>query len=62
MLVLSRKSRQSIVIEEDVVIHFTQIRGGSVRVVIDAPKDVTIRRGELLSQWQDDHNYSTAKS
>ena len=46
MLVLSRKVSESIVIG-NVTVTIKQIRNGIVRVAIDAPKEVSIRRGEL---------------
>ena len=52
MLVVQRKENQYITVGDDVVIHFFQIKDGSVRVAIDAPNDVAIRRGELLD-WVD---------
>lgn len=47
MLVLSRKSQQQIHIGDDVVITIVRVRGNSVRVGIEAPKSVSVRRGEL---------------
>jgi carbon storage regulator len=47
MLVLQRKEDQTIVIDERVRIVVLEVRGGQVRIGIDAPKDVPIRRAEL---------------
>ena len=47
MLVLSRKQGQQIQISDDVTITITQIKGNQVRLGIEAPRDVAIRRGEL---------------
>ena len=47
MLVLSRKQKQQIRIGEDVVVTILQIKGGSVRVGIEAPREVHVMRGEL---------------
>ena len=47
MLVLSRKSGQRIVIDERIVITFQRITNGRVSLTIKAPRDVSIRRGEL---------------
>ena len=49
MLVLSRKQGTSIVIG-NVTVTIKQIRNGIVRVGIEAPKEVNIRRGELPEQ------------
>lgn len=47
MLVLSRKSGESIHIGDGIVVTITEIRGGRVKVGISAPNSFVIRRGEL---------------
>lgn len=47
MLVLSRKQKQQIRIGDDVVVTVLQIKGGSVRIGIEAPKEIHVMRGEL---------------
>jgi carbon storage regulator CsrA len=47
MLVLSRKSQESIQIGSDIQIRIISIRGNTVRIGIDAPAEVSILRGEL---------------
>lgn len=49
MLVLSRKAGQEITIGDDIVLTVTQIKGGRVRIGIDAPKHLKIGRNELDS-------------
>lgn len=46
MLVLSRKKHESIVIGEDIEISIVEVRGGKVRLGIQAPLDVRIVRDE----------------
>jgi carbon storage regulator len=48
MLVLSRKKNESIIINENVVITVVDVRGDKVRIGIDAPRDVTVHRQEVL--------------
>ena len=48
MLVLSRRVGESIVIGDDVVITVLDVRGEVVRVGVDAPRSVQVRRQELL--------------
>jgi carbon storage regulator len=47
MLILSRKKNESIVINDDITITVVEIRGDKVRLGIDAPKEVPVRRKEL---------------
>jgi carbon storage regulator len=48
MLVLSRKLNESIVIGDQIRITFVGLRGNHVRLGIEAPRDVTIMREELV--------------
>lgn len=50
MLVLSRCEDQKIVIGNNVVITIVAIRGGNVRVGIEAPKDVPVHRLEVAQR------------
>jgi carbon storage regulator len=47
MLILSRKLNEQIIINGQVVITVVAIRGDSVRIGIDAPKDVRVDRVEV---------------
>jgi carbon storage regulator len=47
MLVLSRKSMESVQIGNRVVVTVLEIRGNNVRIGIDAPKDILVLRTEL---------------
>lgn len=48
MLVLSRKKNESIVINDNVVITIVDVRGDKVRIGIQAPRDVSVHRQEVL--------------
>ncbi len=47
MLVLTRKVNEQVVIRNDVRITVVSIRGNQVRIGIEAPKSISIFRGEL---------------
>ena len=52
MLVLSRKSLQSIMIGQDIKITIVKVERNQVRIGIEAPRDVTILRDELIEPSQ----------
>ncbi len=52
MLVLSRKLNQEIVIGNGIKVRILKIKGNTVRLGIDAPRDVKVLRGELPSLSQ----------
>ena len=47
MLVLSRKSTESIHIGDNVVVTVLEIRGNKVHIGIDGPKEIHVLRSEL---------------
>lgn len=47
MLVLSRKKDQSIAISEDIVVKVLSVKGNTVRLGIEAPKEVKVIRTEI---------------
>lgn len=49
MLVLTRKTDEQILIGNDIKITLIRVRGNSVRIGIDAPREVRVVRGELKS-------------
>lgn len=50
MLVLSRRLGESVVIGDDIVISVLEVRGDVVRIGIDAPRSVQVRRQELVEE------------
>ena len=50
MLVLSRRKVESLVIDDRIVVTVLEIRAGRVRLGIEAPPEVAIRRDELPPQ------------
>lgn len=50
MLVLSRKTGESVQIGDNIVVRVVEVKGGRVRLAFDAPNDVQILREELAEQ------------
>jgi len=61
MLVLSRKTNESIIIGENIEILIVDIKGDQVKLGINAPKDVSLYRGEIYDEIQKE-NKAAAKS
>jgi len=49
MLVLSRKENQELIIGDNIVVRVLRVEGGRVRLGIEAPAEVSIRREELAA-------------
>lgn len=49
MLILQRKEGQSFVIGEDITVTVQEVGAGRVRLSINAPRDVSILREELVA-------------
>jgi carbon storage regulator len=49
MLVLSRKTNETIVINDSIVVTVVEIRGDKVRLGITAPRDVPVHREEVYA-------------
>lgn len=50
MLVLTRKTGERIHLGDDIWIEVLEVRGGTVRLGIDAPKDVEVYRDEIYQR------------
>ena len=55
MLVLTRKSNQSIMIGDDIEVSVLAIMGEKVRIGIQAPRDVPVFRKEVYLEIQQEH-------
>ncbi|MEX2112988.1 MAG: carbon storage regulator CsrA [Pirellulales bacterium] len=53
MLVLSRRIGESIVIGSGITVTVMQVRGKSVSLGINAPKEIGVRRSELCGRSQE---------
>jgi carbon storage regulator len=53
MLVLSRKLNEKIVIDGNIVVTIVKIDRNTVRVGIDAPREVSVMRSEIVSDGRE---------
>lgn len=55
MLIITRKKGESLMIGDDIEITISKIEDGSVKIGIDAPKDMTILRKELYEAVEEEN-------
>ena len=58
MLILSRKAGETITIGENIQVQVLSIKGGQVRIGVDAPREIAVNREEVfgLSNKKDTHD------
>ena len=56
MLVLTRKKNESIMLGVDIKITVLEINGESIKIGIDAPKELTVLRGEIYRKVEKENN------
>ncbi len=67
MLVLTRKAGESVCIGDEIEVRIISVRGQKVRIAIDAPQSIAVRRSELersearLKLQQDSNARSTSR-
>ncbi len=52
MLILTRKSGETITIGENIQIRILGVKGGQVRIGIDAPREISVNREEVHTRIQ----------
>jgi len=61
MLVLTRKENEKIKIGDEVVVTILSVEGNSIKIGIDAPREITILRMEVFDQIQKENIESAKK-
>jgi len=62
VLVLSRKLDESIVIGDNIVVKVVAIENGTVKLGIDAPKEISIIRNELIEELKEQNRAAAHKA
>ena len=55
MLVLTRKTGDGIIIGDEITIRVVEVKGGGVRIGIDAPKECKIYRQEIYDRISEEN-------
>lgn len=62
MLILQRKSGESLFIGEDIQITVVSVEAGRVRLAIDAPRSLSILRSELRIAMEENRSAATGSA
>ena len=55
MLILTRKVGEAIVINENISVRLLEMKGGQVKLGVDAPPQVTVHREEVLTRIMEEN-------
>ena len=59
MLVLTRKPGEGIIIGDDIRVTIVELKGGGVRIGIDAPREIKVHRQEVFDQIKQENKEAT---
>jgi len=62
MLILARKTGEAIAINDNIKITVLEMKGGQVKLGIEAPRDISIHREEVLNRIIEENKRATSKS
>jgi len=62
MLILTRKVGETITIGENIQIQVLSVKGGQVRIGVNAPRDVTVNREEVYERLQAENTNESQSS
>ncbi len=62
MLILQRKSGESLFIGEDIQVTVVSVEAGRVRLAIEAPRDLSILRSELRTAMEENRSAATGSN
>lgn len=59
MLVLTRKAGEGIIIGDNITVKIVEVKGGGIRIGIDAPRDTKIYRQEVYEKIKQENVEAT---
>jgi len=60
MLILTRKSGESINIGDDIIISIMEVKGKSVKIGIEAPRSMSVHREEIYAMIKEENRKASA--
>ena len=54
MLILTRRTGEKLMLGDNITVTVLGVRGGQVRLGVDAPKDVSVHRKEIYDRIQEE--------
>jgi len=62
MLILTRKEGESLRLGDDIVVTVVSVKGGSVRLGVKAPRDVSVHREEIYERVRSEADAAPSRS
>lgn len=62
MLILTRKAGEAIAINDDITVTVLEIKGGQIKLGIDAPRHISIHREEVLTRILEENQRATTET
>jgi len=62
MLILTRRVGETLMIGDDISVTVLGVKGGQVRVGVNAPRDVVVHREEIYERIRDEENVTQRRA
>ena len=62
MLILTRRVGEALMIGDDISVTVLGVKGGQVRVGVNAPRDVVVHREEIYERIRDEENVAPRRA
>ncbi len=62
MLILTRRVGEALMIGDDISVTVLGVKGGQVRVGVNAPRDVVVHREEIYERIRDEENVTQRRA
>jgi len=60
MLILTRKVGEAIAINENIIVRLLEIKGGQIKLGVEAPAHITVHREEVLTRIMEENRRAAA--